>query len=84
MMPRPTTNEGMLTKTLASISVPSRTILKSAAKKPDHVLAFSNRVVAYFMKGNNKLAFRNAQKACAMGICKALELAKSRGYCNCD
>jgi hypothetical protein len=47
-------------------------------------LAFSNRVVAYFMKGNNKLAFRNAQKACAMGICKALELAKSRGYCNCD
>jgi len=30
----------------------------------------------------NQRGCRDLQKVCAMGVCKALELTKSRGYCN--
>jgi len=33
------------------------------------------------LQGNKKLGCFDAQKACGMGICKALELAKGKGYC---
>jgi tetratricopeptide (TPR) repeat protein len=49
--------------------------------KPDYAFAYNNRGGVYFLQGSIKPGCRDAQKACELGICKALEMAKSRGYC---
>ncbi|HQL09478.1 MAG TPA: tetratricopeptide repeat protein [Lentisphaeria bacterium] len=49
--------------------------------KPDHASAYNNRGVAYLIQGNKKMGCRDAQKACALGICKLLEFAKGEGLC---
>ena len=49
--------------------------------KPDLADAYNNRGIAYLLQGNKKLGCFDAQKACGMGICKALELAKGKSYC---
>jgi hypothetical protein len=36
---------------------------------------------AYLKQGNIKLGCRDASKACALGACKLLELAKGMGDC---
>ena len=50
--------------------------------KPDYVEAYNNRGVTYLLQGNNNLGCRDAQKACALGDCKLLDLAKSKGLCH--
>jgi tetratricopeptide (TPR) repeat protein len=50
--------------------------------KPDIAFAYQNRGLSYFKQGNNKLACHDAQKACAMGICKVLEWAKNKELCH--
>jgi FOG: TPR repeat len=49
--------------------------------KPDHAEAYYNRGIAYLLQSNNKLGCGDAQKACALGNCKALEWAKDKGLC---
>ena len=49
--------------------------------QPDHVLAYYRRGNAYFLQNSNKLGCPDARKACALGNCKLLETAKSKGYC---
>jgi protein O-mannosyl-transferase len=49
--------------------------------KPDYPLAYKNRGLSYFRQGSNELGCRDAQKACELGDCKLLELAKGRGDC---
>lgn len=49
--------------------------------KPDLAKAYNNRGNAYFAQGNYNLGCNDAQKACSLGICNALEGAKSRGDC---
>ena len=49
--------------------------------KPKDVDAYYNRGNAYFNRGNNKLGCRDAQKACALGDCKLLDLSKAKGLC---
>jgi len=49
--------------------------------KPDYSEAFNNRGINYLSQGNNTLGCRDAQKACALGNCKLLEMAKGRGVC---
>jgi tetratricopeptide (TPR) repeat protein len=49
--------------------------------KPGYAAAYNNRGIAYFMQSNKNLGCSDAQKACALGICKLLELAKSKGLC---
>jgi tetratricopeptide (TPR) repeat protein len=49
--------------------------------KPDDVAAYNNRGVAYLLQGNKELGCRDAQKVCALGNCKFLEMAKSNGDC---
>jgi tetratricopeptide (TPR) repeat protein len=49
--------------------------------KPDYINAFNNRGFAYLLQGNNNLGCRDAQKACAMGLCKLLEWARGKGQC---
>lgn len=49
--------------------------------KPDYVQAYHNRGNSYFSMGNNADGCRDAQKACALGICRLLDFSKDRGYC---
>jgi tetratricopeptide (TPR) repeat protein len=49
--------------------------------KPDYAEAYNNRGLTYILQGNNKLGCSDAHKACAMGVCKALEGAKGKGLC---
>lgn len=49
--------------------------------KPDYAVAYRGRGIAYLFQGNNKLGCRDAQKACALGECATLEMAKGEGKC---
>jgi len=49
--------------------------------KPDYASTYNNRGIDYFTQGNNILGCSDAQKACALGSCKLLEMAKNRGLC---
>jgi tetratricopeptide (TPR) repeat protein len=48
---------------------------------PDYTKAYINRGINYLSQGNNTLGCFDAQKACALGNCKLLEMAKGRGIC---
>ncbi len=50
--------------------------------QPKFAQAYNNRASVRIMQGNKSLCCSDAQKACELGICKALKIAKSRGYCN--
>jgi tetratricopeptide (TPR) repeat protein len=50
--------------------------------QPNHILAYSMRGDAYFLQNSNNLGCPDAQKACALGNCKLLEMAKSKGNCH--
>lgn len=49
--------------------------------KPDHVSAFLNRGTVYFKQGNNKLGCKDVKKACDLGNCDLLKMAKIKRYC---
>jgi tetratricopeptide (TPR) repeat protein len=48
---------------------------------PAYFKAYSNRAVVYLQHGNKELGCNDAQKACAQGLCRALEWAKGNGLC---
>jgi len=50
-------------------------------RNPNEVLYYNNRGVAYLSQGNNNLGCRDAHKACELGQCGLLELAKGKGDC---
>ena len=50
--------------------------------KPDFGHAYNNRGAAYLLQGNNMLGCSDAQKACELGNCKLVEIAKRKGYCH--
>jgi tetratricopeptide (TPR) repeat protein len=54
---------------------------KAIRIKPDYADAYNNRGVAYLLQGNKELGCPDAQKACALGNCKILEMAKGKGDC---
>jgi hypothetical protein len=49
--------------------------------RPNYAEAYNNYGSAYLLQGDNNLGCRYVQKACAMGVCKALEKARSNGVC---
>jgi tetratricopeptide (TPR) repeat protein len=49
--------------------------------KPDNADAYNNRGITYLLQSKEMLACPDAKKACALGNCKALEMAKSKGNC---
>jgi tetratricopeptide (TPR) repeat protein len=49
--------------------------------KPDDASAYGFRGLAYLLQGNKKRCCLDAQKACALGNCEVLEMAKGEGYC---
>ena len=50
--------------------------------KPDYATAYENRGFVYLIQGNNMSGCSDLQKACSLGICTTLEVAKFKGYCN--
>ena len=48
---------------------------------PNYINAYNNRGIIYINQGNKNLGCRDAQKACALGSCELLEIAKGKGYC---
>ena len=49
--------------------------------KQDYADAYNNRGIAYLLQGNNELGCPDAQKACVLGNCKLLEMAKGKRLC---
>jgi hypothetical protein len=49
--------------------------------KPDYAAAYIIRGGACLLQGNNKRGCLDAQKACALGNCEMLEMAKGEGLC---
>ena len=54
---------------------------KAISLKKDHADAYDNRAITYLIQGKKELGCSDAQKACALGNCKALEVAKAKGDC---
>lgn len=54
---------------------------KAIKLKPDYTEAYNNLGGIYLLQENKSLGCSNAQKACELGNCKLMELAKSKGYC---
>ncbi|MGD0279936.1 MAG: tetratricopeptide repeat protein, partial [Smithella sp.] len=54
---------------------------KAICINPDYAYAYNDRALAYLNQGNNKLGCPDAQKACALGVCKVLEWSKNNGFC---
>jgi tetratricopeptide (TPR) repeat protein len=49
--------------------------------RPNYAEAYNRRGAAYLSQGNKELGCRDSQKACELGNCKTLEVAKGRGAC---
>lgn len=54
---------------------------KAIRLKPDYIDAYNKRMVVYLNQGKKELGCYDAQKACALGNCKALQATKSKGDC---
>ncbi len=50
--------------------------------QPDDGVAYNNRGSVYLNLGNHELGCRDAQKACELGMCRVLEIAKGKGDCH--
>jgi len=49
--------------------------------KPDWSQAYINRGTVHLLLGEKKLGCLDYKKACSLGNCKSLELAKGKGFC---
>jgi protein O-mannosyl-transferase len=74
-------NRGVIYDILGQYQLAIEDFNKVILLKEDFVAAYYNRGNAYFNRGNKELGCYDAQKACALGNCKLLETAKSKGYC---
>ena len=54
---------------------------KAISLKKDYADAYNNRGYVYLMQDDKILGCSDAQKACALGTCIMLEIAKGKGYC---
>ena len=54
---------------------------KAIELNPRYAKAYYNRGLAWFRKGSYDRSCHDFQKACELGICKALNWAKKKGYC---
>ena len=54
---------------------------KAISLNPDNIKAYNNRGNVYFLQGNNRPGCLDVQKACELGNCDRLELARFKGLC---
>jgi tetratricopeptide (TPR) repeat protein len=50
--------------------------------QPNYANAYNNRGINFLSHGNKTLGCFDSQRACALGNCKLLEMAKGRGVCH--
>ncbi|MGD0022699.1 MAG: tetratricopeptide repeat protein [Smithellaceae bacterium] len=74
-------NRGVVNYSLSQYQRAIEDYNKAIRLKPKNGKAYNNRGNAYLIQGNKNLGCRDAQKACALGVCKALENAKGQGLC---
>jgi len=72
---------GMAYATLGQYQRAIEDFTEAIRLQPKFAQAYNNRASVRIMQGNDSLCCSDAQKACELGICKALKIAKSRGYC---
>ena len=78
----PTTTGELFTINSASIKWPFEDFNNAIRLKPDNADAYNNRGEYYLNQGNKIPGCYDAQKACALGNCKTLEVAKVKGLCH--
>ena len=49
--------------------------------QPNYASAYNNRGIYFLSHGNKTLGCFDAQRACRLGNCKLLEMAKNNGFC---
>ena len=74
-------NRGFAYYNLGQYQLAIEDFTKAISMKQDYIDAYNNRGNTYFNQGNNKLGCIDARKACELGNCKILEMAKGRGDC---
>jgi tetratricopeptide (TPR) repeat protein len=75
-------NRGSVYINLANYSQAIEDFNRGIEIKPGHYSeAYNNRGIAYLNQGDNISSCRDARKACELGNCKLLEVARGRGLC---
>jgi tetratricopeptide (TPR) repeat protein len=75
-------NRGVVYTKLSQYQTALDDFSKAIRLKPDYADAHNNRGIVYFTQGNNKPGCFDAQKACELGNCKTLEIAKAKRLCH--
>jgi tetratricopeptide (TPR) repeat protein len=74
-------NRGNVYKDLGNYRQAIEDYDRSIVIKPSYAEGYFNRGLIYLNQGDNISGCRDARKACELGICKLLEVAKTRGLC---
>ena len=74
-------NRGIAYDELGEYQLAIEDLNEAIRLKPDYANAWSNRALTYLNHGNKNLGCPDAQKACELGYCKTIEVAKGKGMC---
>jgi hypothetical protein len=75
-------NRGLTYSSLGNYKQAIENFNRAIEIKPRYADAYNNKACAYLDQGDNISGCRNAQKACDLGNCKLLEMAKGKGDCH--
>jgi hypothetical protein len=74
-------NRGLAYARLGEYQLAIEDINNVIRMEPNFTSAYINRGIVYLTQGNKGSGCRDAQKACEMGSCRLLEMAKINKYC---
>ncbi|MGD0168398.1 MAG: tetratricopeptide repeat protein [Smithella sp.] len=75
------TNRGIAYFKLGQNQIALDDLNEAIRLNPDYALPYYNRAAIYLNQGQKELGCRDAQRACALGDCKILDLAGKKGDC---
>ncbi|MGD0169223.1 MAG: tetratricopeptide repeat protein, partial [Smithella sp.] len=75
-------NRGIAYLNLGQYQLAIDNFSKSIGLKPDDADAYNHRASCYLIQGDREHGCHDAQKACSLGNCTTLEVAKGRRDCN--
>jgi protein O-mannosyl-transferase len=75
-------NKGILCAGLGQYHSAIEYFNKAISLKNDYPIVYNNRSLVYLTQGNYELGCRDAQKACALGVCNILDAAKKKELCH--
>jgi Flp pilus assembly protein TadD len=74
-------NRGLAYARLGKFQLAIEDINNVIRMEPSFTSAYINRGIVYLTQGNKELGCRDAQRACELGNCRLIEMAKSNKYC---